>query len=910
MGREGIILGLKLVHCTAGIQMHHCFGLYCCETLWVCFIVDRWPFAPSWLPALQWLWLPDSKTSSTLPHRLEPHSVLPHPDIFTISLELNGKTVASQKKVNCTTMMFSLFNVQKPNSILRCKLENDQLSKVVTGLDLHGGLPPDKPKNVLCEISRSSDFMTCSWERGRETHLLTTYNISLSRENGTQMLLDQIQDAEEITIPRAKLDENNTHQLNIAAYNHFGSSRSDPFFLCVKDIVIPETPRILQIEFGHNSKAALLQWKTSGSSESLRFDVRLRIDNGSWEVGEGTEPTEGLIQVDGLRPLTDYEFKMRTCSSPGSNSSKRSFCSKWSPSVGGKSPGKGPSQQMHVWRMLGGLGTDGLRLVTVLWKPPSPDDYSGAVQNYEIFLGNDQKQEVTCPAALSRCSLQVPAELRALSVSAVTSYGTSPPADVPLGRSGVFGPILRELAPAANGSSVLVSWSWPGNRRPSTSGEEPLHYVLEWTSVPVAELQWQKVPKNQNGTFIRGLSAGVRYNVSLYAVTSRGVSAPSSSLVYSKEQKPASGPSMSVLVHDSRRILIQWDELPVVKQKGVITNYTIYLQTLDSSNTELSVTVPGSGPRRMWLDCPEGALALQLTASTSAGEGQRGNRICSQPESPAVGLLIVAVFIVTLFIAIIANLMCWSCVRQRIKQKCMSWGPAWLHENLPKLGNSNAIRLLEQYGSEPSFSSTHSDPPLSPISFISQGGDVYPTVHIDISHIGSGPTAETPLLTSDSGTMLVDSLLEHVSYKPQIATSAQLGEEWKETEDEQRDVPSNGEEDKCVFGGLLGAFLSSAKVDFSDPPLGLTLSSVGGLLWPKSPETTSFLNGGFLLGRRGTENEVEADSPSLDLQQGEIMTPDTEDTCLSQHTVETTLTGGYFPQAAAVSSTTLWDTQR
>lgn len=28
----------------------------------------------------------------------------------------------------------------------------------------------------------------------------------------------------------------------------------------------------------------------------------------------------------------------------------------------------GPSQQLHVWRMLGGQGTNGLRTVTVLWK--------------------------------------------------------------------------------------------------------------------------------------------------------------------------------------------------------------------------------------------------------------------------------------------------------------------------------------------------------------------------------------------------------------------------------------------------------------------------------------------------------------------------------------------------------------
>ena len=37
----------------------------------------------------------------------------------------------------------------------------------------------------------------------------------------------------------------------------------------------------------------------------------------------------------------------------------------------------------------------------------------------------------------------------------------------------------------------------------------------------------------------------------------------------------------------------------------------------------------------MWLDCPEGALALQITASNTAGEGPRGNRISSLPAAPA-----------------------------------------------------------------------------------------------------------------------------------------------------------------------------------------------------------------------------------------------------------------------------------
>lgn len=50
-----------------------------------------------------------------------------------------------------------------------------------------------------------------------------------------------------------------------------------------------------------------------------------------------------------------------------------------------------------------------------------------------------------------------------------------------------------------------------------------------------------------------------------------------------------------------------------------------------------TVTVSGTGQRQMWLDCPKGALTLELTASNSAGEGPRGRKMLSacQPADPA-----------------------------------------------------------------------------------------------------------------------------------------------------------------------------------------------------------------------------------------------------------------------------------
>ncbi|KAM9849268.1 interleukin-23 receptor [Aulostomus maculatus] len=788
-------------------------------------------------------------------------------------------------------------------------------------------VPPDKPGNVICETTRSSDVIDCSWERGRQTHLHTPYIISLSGENLTPVYSDVKNDSN-FSVPRRLLEDHAQYQVAITASNLLGASQSDPFTFCLKDITalqtplndthspitaLPESPHIAHVEFVNNSRAAMLQWTSTESFQHPSLYVNLRRDEGFWEVREATQLSEDLIGVDCLQPLTQYEFQIRTCDpasslKPPSTASSmpmltsRKRCSKWSASVKKRSPGKIPSQ-LHVWRILSNQNKNEPQNVTVLWKPPPPEEYSGDVQHYKVYLVGDQKQEVICRTGLTRWTLSLPADVQALRVSVVTPYGASPPADVPLRLSGDPGP-APQVAPAAAGNGVHVSWSWSRftSERGSTSTEDLLHFVIEWRNAAAAELEWKELTKDQNYTVVTGLTAGVRYSLSLYAVTSRGASEPSSCLFYSQELKPASGPNMSVMVHEARRVLIQWDELALEQQRGFITTYTIYLRKLDSSHkTELQVRVAASSRRQKWLDCPEGALALQMTASTLAGEGPRGRLLSSQPAAPAAGLMVALVFFITLFIAVIVNLMCCSCMRTRIKQMCVSWGPDWLVGNLPEPGNSVAIRLLgatdggdtcaplsppstalvrlfypDQDGNDPSFLYTHSDPPLSHVSCVSQD-DIYPRIHVEAAQV-----------------LLADSPLEHGGYKPQVASFTLQGEQLKEVEEEQRKTAASVEEDGCspVFGGLLGDLLVGVEDRSSESPLGLTLSPVSGLLLPKTPGMENILNKDFLLG-----SNWEVDSLCVDLQHDDIIS-DRTGICLSQCTLGT---GGYFPQRAAFS---------
>uniref|UniRef100_A0A8C5DRR6 Interleukin-12 receptor subunit beta-2-like n=1 Tax=Gouania willdenowi TaxID=441366 RepID=A0A8C5DRR6_GOUWI len=353
---------------------------------------------------------------------------------FDILLELNGETVNKWNRVNQTTMTFTVPSVRRPKSTALCKLKTDRWPQVVGELQIQAGLPPDRPKNIICLTTRSSEAVNCSWSKGQQTHITTYYNVTISRfvtsysfpialnpydnstpllktlsvcrSNWTQVHSDVIQDSGEVSIGKGLLDVNTTYMLTITGYNQLGeSAQSDPFPFCLQDIVIPETPKITRVEFERDSTAVMLLWKTAEFSEDLRPYIRLRTHNETWLDAEGVGIHQNLTEVENIRPLTEYEFQLKTCMitlfvkhiyttscTNRTNTSEMCVCSRWSSSEWKTSPGKGPSQQLDVWRTFSGTGTNGRKEVTVLWKADKPRKKTAAGDTSEMDANVEAQQ--------------------------------------------------------------------------------------------------------------------------------------------------------------------------------------------------------------------------------------------------------------------------------------------------------------------------------------------------------------------------------------------------------------------------------------------------------------------------------------------------------------------------------------
>uniref|UniRef100_A0A8C2CEM8 Interleukin 23 receptor n=1 Tax=Cyprinus carpio TaxID=7962 RepID=A0A8C2CEM8_CYPCA len=674
--------------------------------------------------------------------------------------------------------------------------------------------------------------------------------------------------------------------------------------------LIPGTPKIARVAFENGTLSPAIYW--NGSEDKLKPILRFREahDDQDWSLGSVKEVQDGCILMqEALKPLIPYQFELRVCVTSTN-------CSMWSHPFNITSPGIAPSHKPDVWRVINRPSTHGPLNVTVLWKHYKPEYYSGDLLNYKLSYKEEGKiHEVYCSAHVTHQTLQL--NTAEVNVSAVTAAGSSPPAPVSLKYTGKPAPMITHLVPAAGGS-VRLAWDV------SQYSEELkgiLGFVVQWQQSPV-HLEWKRLGKKYNFTFLKGMQAGVLYNISLYTEEASGVSDPAFVQVYAKEEKPLAGPDVSITNIGEKLILIQWEELNRENQRGFIRNYTIYFQrNVDkrllqnreynktswkkpsSSHHVLCVfaeTVPYAFPRSLsWeLRGQQECYDILVSAWNSAGEGPKGkpatcccpSRLLYQTGSYKTRgafpyeidekdqrsfIFFVLFHNVTVTASVSVSCVCvFNCyfISQknslyRMMKMCMSIGVSWIFENLPKFDNSNAIKLLkdDRYGPWGSLPGD-SDPPLTPIEEVSlslERQDSYPTV----LHGTEMPTTDQFCIDSP--------------YKPQLLTASQRNEDFSETtEDELKeedqfpllDSPSHHDFNwdlTCipVIHGRLNSFLAM------DGALG-SLGILEDLLAP--PQTASSKDGGV----EENEKTVETGDVNQSTFTSQTVLPNGLESCL------------------------------
>uniref|UniRef100_A0A8C8AZS5 Fibronectin type-III domain-containing protein n=1 Tax=Otus sunia TaxID=257818 RepID=A0A8C8AZS5_9STRI len=420
-------------------------------------------------------------------------------------------------------------------------------------------------RKKLIRISYGTDgHPTCTWDKGRLTHINTTYVIQLS--NGTDAFCvseESLNKKSEKPSVQSKPVTLFPPVLSCAAY------LSAIIFFLFLLLVKPHPPNFL-VEF-ENSSATNCTFFWHSEAQAQRWRLRYR---------PLTRLNSEKCSLYGLEPHTAYEFQVSCKIHP-----ERGLWSNWR-TYQTRTPEAGNTR----WHL---LHQKKKRVINALSSQAlSRSEARGRILRYTVTfkaLGTRSppagEAHVTTQTSLARVMPRVGYKI---TVTAENSRGRSPPASIvtDLGTQGKDLPPPQKVSAVAMGnSSIFVSWKAPVASAASVSG-----YVVEWADTP-------RSPRPEPCPPILCFAA------------------------------PSAGPQMYTTPW-ANGILVSWEAIPAPQQRGCITGYRIYLQKNDGQAAPEVYSVSNvSAPRSLHIAelQPGQPYTLWMTASTAAGEGPWGN---------------------------------------------------------------------------------------------------------------------------------------------------------------------------------------------------------------------------------------------------------------------------------------------
>ncbi|KAK2497996.1 hypothetical protein MC885_005665 [Smutsia gigantea] len=467
-----------------------------------------------------------------------------------------------------------------------CKLacsSSDELR--VCGAEISVGVVPEQPQNLSCIQKGERGTVTCTWARGRDTHLHTAYTLQLNGPNNLtwqKQCNDRYCDPLDLGINITPESPESGYTVKVTATNSLGSASSFPSTFTFLDIVRPLPPWDIRIKFVNASVSrCTLEWRDEGLVLLNRLRYR-PYNSRSWNMVNATN-TKGRHDLLDLKPFAEYEFQI----SSKLHLHKGSW-SDWSEPLRAQTPEEEPTGTLDVWYTRKHIDYK-RQQISLFWKNLSLSEARGKILHYLVTLQEEAAGKATLQNITERASWTwvIPRTGNwTVAVSAANSKGSSLPTCINI--TDLCGAALlapRQVSANSEGvDNIMVTWEPPGKPAPAVQ-----EYVVEWRELHSGgsmqpPLNWLRSPPYSVSALIsENINPYICYEICVYALS--GHQGGCSSIQgNSKHKAPLSGPNINAISEEKGNILISWDEIPAQEQMGCILHYRIYWKERNSNS--------------------------------------------------------------------------------------------------------------------------------------------------------------------------------------------------------------------------------------------------------------------------------------------------------------------------------------
>uniref|UniRef100_A0A672MYC1 Interleukin-6 receptor subunit beta-like n=1 Tax=Sinocyclocheilus grahami TaxID=75366 RepID=A0A672MYC1_SINGR len=603
-----------------------------------------------------------------------------------IEWRLENISIAKQfyRKINETAVSVTVNVSSDMSGLLRCRAAKKSLSyapQCIYGIFLRTGYPPLKPKNLSClavqEGKDISSYLNCSWDPGSRSPLLdTNYTLTVNLYCNQHLARYCVVNLETFQIHML-------YRVWVEVKNALGSERSDELQKYSAYFVKPNPPLNVRVLTEVNiSTSLMVTWKHPVYKTVLKLSYAIRyrkVTSDVWvEVPERfTKAYMESFRLQSLEPYTQYVVQMRCI-----GESHSSHWSNWSASITG----------VNLCSVIFNSCLYSIAYCILL---QAPVNTNGKILEYYLTISQDygmlESHTIRADKPRLMYSMELPpGKMASIELAAANSVGVSPKATLFIPRSDQELPGVGNMSWSVRDEKpepeLLVEWT----AVPSRPADLHLfYYLLEWVKIPQnvhqTELQagWQRVSCNVTNTTLNGdLEKFKRYNISVYPIykyqvrhtlqTHFQAGRPVTRPAYIQQGTPEKGPTVTVTKSKKNSAALTWEEIPLDRQQGFFTNYTIFYEIRNTKQWK-SVTVSPNVHSYVLTDlASETDYVVNIMASTVAGS-VKGMDCTFKTMKYGDGEVEVIVVVVCLSFLFLTVFIIMLCLRKREVIKKLLW---------------------------------------------------------------------------------------------------------------------------------------------------------------------------------------------------------------------------------------------